>query len=435
MQFSAPQASVVATPIPRLHKLAFLAIYVVANIYAAWVFIEAGATTNEFSGMSVTPTEVLIACAIAIAFLCGMMLIAQPGISRLVSHFVRPRPPLRNGAVGYVVSAILTSQLLFSVLTGTLVAGQLIYLDNAWAWFFLIVNGDYIFLAYYCFYRNSRWCYVNIALYFALGLVRGWGGMFLIVGFLEIGRQLRFKKYRNILAVLVAIALVAPVVYVLRDYVRGMGSNMQGREVFSLLDTGTFQSSSEFEGPIDAVTTMTNAILLRLQHLEVDLVVSSYRDSIIYNYENGFIRPFWAEGTAGKLALLLFDIPISLDLHQFLPGYFRGAHELLNIGYNVHTGLGSWMTVLGFSFPIVLLFSFFLLASAALLVRLNGETYEANDMLWLLALLFICSGWFSPYEAFLQALVVFFAIEAVCRRIFIWLNPTEPMAFSTRAAL
>ncbi len=397
---------------PQSHRFALLCIYFFSNIYAAWLFIGARATTHEFSGLSVAPSDVLSACVLALSSLFAFALIVQPMLTRLVSSS-NPRPIRRNsGGVGIVVLGILIAQIVFSIASGSQLAGQLSYIDNPGALFFLIFNGDYIFLAYYCFYRESKLCSVNMVLYLISGLIRGWGGMFLIIGFLEIGRMLRLRKYWSIFFISAALMVLAPGIDLFRNLVRAMGSDVQGAEVLSLLNPDVFLSDSSGSSTTLAAAT-AETIPLRLQHIEVDLVTSTFHEHIKSLYDKGLIRPFYAEGTIGKLLLQLFDERVGPDLHLFLPGYFHGWSTYYNVGYSVHAGFGSWVAILGMFFPLVVLYACLMVVFAALLIRWNGGTREAEDVAWLMGLLFICSGWFGPYEAFLQALILILGIEAL----------------------
>jgi len=310
------------------------------------------------------------------------------------------------------VLGILIAQIVFSIASGSQLAGQLSYIDNPGALFFLIFNGDYIFLAYYCFYRESKLCSVNMVLYLISGLIRGWGGMFLIIGFLEIGRMLRLRKYWSIFFISAALMVLAPGIDLFRNLVRAMGSDVQGAEVLSLLNPDVFLSDSSGSSTTLAAAT-AETIPLRLQHIEVDLVTSTFHEHIKSLYDKGLIRPFYAEGTIGKLLLQLFDERVGPDLHLFLPGYFHGWSTYYNVGYSVHAGFGSWVAILGMFFPLVVLYACLMVVFAALLIRWNGGTREAEDVAWLMGLLFICSGWFGPYEAFLQALILILGIEAL----------------------
>jgi len=399
---------------PQSHRFALLCIYFFSNIYAAWLFIDARATTHEFSGLSVAASDVLSACVLALSSLFAFALIVQPMLTRLVNS-AKPRLTRRNSrGIGIVVLGILIAQIVFSITSGSQLAGQLNYIDNPGALFFLIFNGDYMFLAYYCFYRESKLCPVNMVLYVISGLIRGWGGMFLIIGFLEIGRQLRLRQYWSIFFISTALMLLAPGIDLFRNLVRAMGSDMQSAEVLSLLNPDVFHSLSDSSGSLATVAAATaETILLRLQHIEVDLVTNTFHEHITLLYDKGLIRPFYAEGAIGKLLLQLLDERVGPDLHLFLPGYFHGWSTYYNVGYSVHAGFGSWLGILGMSFPLVVLYACLMVVFAALLIRWNGGTREAEDVAWLMGLLFICSGWFGPYEAFLQALILLLGIEAL----------------------
>lgn len=319
-------------------------------------------------------------------------------ISKKSSFFANQIISTRTGKILLTLQLI---YLIYCLLEGTGTAGIFYKSDNPLKYFFSLFNVDYIFLAYYCVHRKNRLFKYNLIVYVLSNLVRGWAGIWLFLGFLELSFLYREGKIsiRRIVFITAALLSFTPFIFELKNAIRLWASEKSGTAMLSGISEYIYLEKTSNLSQI--FINSYNKIIMRLEQLSSVIVVYDNSDIIKDNILNSNVSGMFSEGWLQGLILRRYNLATP-DIHSYLARRFTPLYELTvipeSIVSNTHIGLVGWI----FIDPLQSIFYFFYIISLILLslliARHLDKTGSLSDLIWLACLVFIMNGWMAAYQ-------------------------------------
>lgn len=326
----------------------------------------------------------LLLC-ISLVFLSLLFVIActQLGARFFPAQTVR----LPSKLLGIVVFLLQLNGLLVLLLLDFGRVGGTSASSSVFALFVSYLSPDAVFLAYYGHARSKKVPYVNLLLFLVSNVMRGWGGVWTMLIFIEfyyVVQRFSGKKLIVVSTIMLTLSLaLLPVIIQVRDAVRGTES----------VEKPTFSSS--VEKMFDRLQQFTAVALIAQEAPVIERAIAQGKILPVYADNQIFARFGLAPPNAITLQKVLSvrylvfneDVPVG-----------SSADEL---GWFVHTGIAGWLFVISWSFiPVYILF----VGSLILLPYwIAGKFIGARStlpILHILSVLYVFHGWFSVHIGF-----------------------------------
>jgi hypothetical protein len=384
--------------------------FVLVNIgVTIWMLIS-GESIGDMKGDKVINSSLLIACVLVVLsylILLGpfFRLLAKQKIKKV---YLGMKEEKLNIRMGLFILFLQLSFIAFNLSFGVNIAGAINgKVDSGLSFFWVLVPIDYLFLIYYGNCRESKYFYVNLAVFLVSNVIRGWSGIFLFVLFLEWCQAFRTGKIRktNIVLGCLLIILVYPFILNMKWLFRAAGGdnfNMAG-EISGFFDY--FSMGDYFSIFLDSA----GHLLARLQITSPVDGVMRLSHSLQSAYDSGVIKPFWLEGLHG----IAFD-------KLFLPGnrpalgnevVRLGGYGTFDASFNINPGWVGWFFVAPIWIPIFLIYTGVLCCLSIFIARKIGDSLLLRDVVWLIWLVLLIPGWLGQFVAFIYALLVFLVFQ------------------------
>ena len=391
------------------HRWLLTGLFVIANLYAAWVFLSSGDLDPEFSAIQAPRFSVLLLAATGVVLSYWIFL--WPifrGLERIRILPYRALHPKVNGSaervVGWFVFGLQVLFLYFVISEGTYIAGSMKKSDSLLKWVAIFLVPDSVFMVYYGLYRRSSQFYPNLLAYLISNFIRGWSGMWLYVIFFEIAHRVRAGRFRwqPVLVLLCAVAALLPAVMYAKWTMRGFGGEFEA--LGSTLDF----SLGELYGVTFAWISM------RVQHLSSVLAAIQGGDALRGALGSGSCQYFFEEGLPQFVLYRLFGLNEVRDVHSMIPELLLTLPVLDSESVSVvHLGLSGWIWLLPAWTPLYLVYVIGLGSIGVWMMKRMGGRGLAMDAIWLSWVLYLMNGWFAAYISFLQGLVIIAALRLV----------------------
>lgn len=398
----------------------WLGLYIFANIFCACVMSATGELVGDAQGSPLYSQAALLWATLLVVG--SYVIILGPVFNFCFRLRIRPLTSGLNDhrvpeVIGAVLIALQVAFMAFNIIEGVNVAGaNTVRSESPLAMIWVFIPVDAIFFVYYGLYRESKYFYLNLAIWLASNVMRGWSGIFMFVLFFEWCRAVRNNKVSVTKAIILGVAVVVflPVLTALKwvfrsqvaeaisidTVISGLLENLQVSDYFTILYQGLAQ------------------VLGRLQVTSVMVEVIRLSDLLQSEFAKGAFTPFWLEGLHGILYERLFvgdkSIPISVTFTQYADFGFQSAA----LGdWNVNTGILSWFFIAPALAPLYLIYIFCLGMLSVYLVRKIGANPSAKDMVWLAWLVYLMPPWFPAFITFIQALVIMLAMRVILPKL------------------
>ena len=273
---------------------------------------------------------------------------------------------------------------------------------SALALFVSYLSPDAVFLLFYGHSRNRKVPYLNLALFIASNLLRGWGGvwsMLFMIEFYYAAQRLSNKKMWVASLMLVTTAMFAlPFLIEARDKARGTQA----------LEEMTYGR---------AVTT----VLERLQQFTAVELIAQEAPVIARAIGQGHILPFYADNQVAEK--LMPPTSKSVSLQKVLSVRYLISSDEVPRGYSaddfgwyVHTGIAGWLFVL--DWRMIPLYLLFVGALVVFPYWISARFIGARSLLPVLhtvSILYVFHGWFSVQIGFCIALTFYAGVMQFLR--------------------
>jgi hypothetical protein len=265
------------------------------------------------------------------------------------------------------------------------------------------LHPDAVFLAYYGHARARKFPAINLLVYLAGNVLRGWGGVWMFLFFIEFyyaAQRFSGKKLLAIGGLMLGLSLtVLPAVIELRDAVRG---------------TEAVEEITGYSGYVGKVMD-------RLQQYTAVALLAQEAPDIGEKLENGLILPFYEDNEVAERILRRDERPVSLQKYLsmryliFDKDVPDGSY-LEDVAWYTNTGIAGWLFVLDWGqIPIYLLFVAMLII---LPYWIAGRFIGARSMLPVLhvvAIIYVFHGWFAVQTGLCIAMVIYVGLLRFAR--------------------
>lgn len=396
-------------------RLYWLGLYVFINLLCGFVVIFNGKLLGETSGLPLHGVGGAVLALVLVVF-SYIFLLAYlfPLFEKIKSGRVWLDCSCRDNIFGFVVIFFQVAFICFFLATGTFVAGSSKRIDSIWSVFWVLLSVDSIFLIYYGFCREDRLFYPNLFVAIASNFLRGWGGIFVVIAFMESCRLIRSGRLRgkHIFWSILLLVLLYPFFYLLRLQIRfyfSSGASFEGllqvaETVFSGVDILNF---------LEMLIESFAQIFERLHLVSSVVVVYQNSSDLQSALDTGAILPYWMEGlhglAYGRIAGVELPPNIGVALAKLIDPF------QVDVNWNSNPGYVGWFIVSPWSAFLYLLYTFFLAFLSIFLVRKMGGRSISLDMVWFAWLSFLLPGWIASFVLFVHSLCVFLMLRAFSR--------------------
>lgn len=399
-------------------RLAWLGVYVAVNIIGAFMMAGSGMLIGDTAGNPLYSIGALwLATSLVVL---SYLLILGP----LFNFFSRIKvEPILFGAdeqvigvrIGRVLLALQLGFMLFNLATGVNIAGSnTVGTDSVFSLLWVFVPVDLLFFIYYGTYRDSKYFWVNAAVWLVSNMLRGWAGMYLFILFFEWCRAVKRGriKLRHVLITTAVVLVLYPVFTNLKWLFRLSASGAPLGDIAQTL----FDSASEFDF-FSLIGEGVGHIVGRLQVTSLVVEVIRLRDLLQAKFALGEFMPFWSEGLHGIIYDRLFSSHKSLSIGVAFTQYGPFDAGLGALGdWNTNIGYVGWFFIAPYLLPVYLAYTFFLAFLAFYFLKKIGATDSARDMMWLAWLVYLLPPWFAVFTTFIYALLVFMVLKIMVTR-------------------
>ncbi len=369
--------------------------YLAFNVNTCVKTIQEGVLQDEFTGFA-APSA--LTCALLLIGIVLSYLLVQFSLFDTLCRAGRSRPlrgefPELPTQIPVMVMLLMVAQMWFQLSTGSGIAGSAEKTDNPLRYLIYGIPIDMITLIYLAAAANRRLYKANIAVYLLSSLARGWssGLLFLLCIAAIRGKGIRISM-RMLLIMALTVAVIAPIILVLRFVVRD--SAIQISDIDALLDL-------VLDGQ-NLYLYIFGFVSDRLQHFTSVAHLFESRDLIGAALDAGEIRPFFLNGPWPYSIASAFGYQLAPELNWWLTVQAFGLDEEA-VGYAVHVGMIGWLIVAPSLLPGYVVYIGGLGWASVQLSRAIGSK-AVLDLTWLLWFLFLMNGWYGAFFSYLLGL-------------------------------
>lgn len=396
----------------------WLLLYVLANIVATWIMLDTGLLLGDVAGNPVHSKTALLWAAILVV---SSYLILLGPVFSLVSRIhvapIRFQASEQDlaGKIGKLLLVLQAVFMGFNLVTGVNVAGSgTTVSDSPLAMVWVLLPVDMLFVIYYGMYRESKYFYVNAAVWALSNTLRGWSGIYFFILFFEWCRAVRAGKATigRVLLTVVGVILAYPVIVNIKWLFRASSS-----ADFDL--AATFLALVDAMAVEDYMTLIGDGIQHMVGRLQVTSIVSEVMrlsELLQSEYAKGMFAPFWLDGVHGIAWDRATGSPKTPSVGVAFTQYETFSWEAAVGDWNTNIGYVGWFFISPMLAPVYVLYTLALCFLSFYLVRKIGISDAARDMLWLFWLVYILPPWFAAMVTVLQALLIFLLVKLLFAR-------------------
>lgn len=404
-------------------RILWLGLYIVAAIVAASIFAATGMLGGDSVDIPLPNFRTLIVASssVVISYLVWMGPVFRVMEKRIVAPWdARWREeglPDDDRKISIFVLVLQLSFLAYCIVEGVGIAGSVKHVDIAIKYIWIALPADAIFLVYYAMYRQSYWFIPNLFTYILSNLLRGWLGFWLIILFLEVAFRLREKKihWRGVGAALTLFFFFVPYLIEIKWAIRKFGNAY----IFNL---GNLYEIIKGVNWWESIVRASEAVLLRLQHLDIVIVIVDHAAMLSEKLHNREFLYFFEEGLPQFTLERLLGWPRVPDIHIKLIDYFAVHPAGGTTISNTHNGLVGWLWIAPEWIVAYLGYVLILTWAGVWLVKKLGDTEGLAGLVWFAVLVWVMNGWFGAYIEFLQALAVVLIAKMLANK---WNNRSQ----------
>jgi|GEM_PF-3825605 len=382
-------------------KFAFVLMYIVSNIWAAFDIIDKDSLIGDHAGWPApSVSEILIALGFVISVYIGILFL----VKEKKNCKVRCPAVIQSKTLSLTIFAIQAIFFAFVVIFSAGAAGG--DMDKAGGglrFLFYLINPDLLFIIFYAATMlvpgNVKYRKANLVLFFVSNLVRGWIGQTLVIVFLlainwvkTSGQDISGKK-------LVSLTFFGFIFFVLASFLMHIkiALRLGGDAIVEILG-----SLSVY----DVMSTFFETLFSRLQLLSTVSFQITKKGELSRFIDEGIIGNFYTDGLPQQTIYKILGIDPGENLNLFLWKYYIPG-DFFEAQTTVQPGFVGWLYLL--SMPSIIIFLCYMATLIYINLRLikkiggNGLRYLS----WFSIMLYLVPGWLGAYISFLWSLMVF----------------------------
>jgi len=385
-------------------KFAFVLMYVVSNIWAAFDIIDKDSLIGDHAGWPAPSVfEILVALGFVIAVYIGILFLVKEKKNCTITY----PAVIQSKTLSLAILAIQAIFFAFVVIFSAGAAGG--DMDKAGGglrFLFYLVNPDMLFIIFYAATMlvpgNVKYRKANLILFFVSNLVRGWIGQTLVIVFLlainwvrTSGQEISGKK-------LLSLTFFGFIFFVLASFLMHIkiALRLGGDAIVEILGNLSFY---------EVMSTFFETLFSRLQLLSTVSFQITKKAELSRFIDEGIIGNFYTDGLPQQTIYKILGIDPGENLNLFLWKYYIPG-DFFEAQTTVQPGFVGWLYLL--SMPSVIIFLCYMAALIYINLRLirkiggNGLRYLS----WFSIMLYLVPGWLGAYISFLWSLMIFLMI-------------------------
>ncbi|WP_105902594.1 oligosaccharide repeat unit polymerase [Vibrio gangliei] len=395
-------------------KIVFF-VFIFCNIFLGFIFFNRLTLGGELSEYIVNEPFLLLLSVSLVVF--SFLFVSS--LHRICFRIHIPK--INIGSVNYksnVLDIIALLFLIISFLFSIVYGYGRIGFDSESSPFFVLYFNKFLvpilvveIYLFYNFSSKNKIYYLNVAIFLALSIYKGFTGPILHIGFLFIYR-LYFNGKLNIKTLLVIFflaILMSPIIRILKNIIiRGLLSSGDLDFFDSLNLLYTISNVNNF---FDLYFIYFERVIERFESVSITYYIIENSKLINDLYNAHQFLPFylyhWIPQTIEKIFSQYPIFDITQDYVQREIAYQISPH----FQWQTHIGYFAWM----FITPLLCVFYFFytliLVFLSTQLTKVLSHNNSATEQLsWYFTISYIVHGWFNQYILYIQALMVFLMI-------------------------
>lgn len=264
-------------------------------------------------------------------------------------------------------------------------------ISNTFSIIFNVFNSDTFFFIVGSQLKSKKYFILNLVIYVASSLVRGWMGGVLIAIFLVLVRKgyvlLRFKWVISLSLILVGILLLLPYLLGIKESVRA------GQEVSFKIDNYVEALSSSMEYLMGRFQQVAHISLIAKNHM-------FYQNE----YEASNILPYWMEGMPQLIVNKRLENPVVQNFATKVAIYTFNAPA--SNAWSVNTGMAGWFSILKEkSLFFIIYWSFWVILTYSVVYRYASR--QLFSLLAVFSIVYLYHGWLANYLNLLLFSMIF----------------------------
>lgn len=388
-------------------KVAFVALYVVSNIWAAFDIIDRDVLTGDHAGWPApAAADILIALGLVVAVYVGLLFLVKE------KKHCEPKflAVIQSPTLSLTILALQTVFFAFVIIFSAGAAGgDMDKGGGALRFLFYLVNPDMLFVIFYAATMlvpgGVKYRKLNLVLFFVSNLARGWIGQTLVIVFLlainwvrTSGQSISGKK-------LASLTVFGLIFFVLASFLMHIkiALRLGGEAILEILSNLSFY---------DVISTFFETLFSRLQLISTVSFQITKKEELSRFLDNGILDNFYTDGLPQQTIYKVLGIDSGENLNLFLWKYYIPG-DFFEAQTTVQPGLVGWLYLL--SLPAVIAFICYLAALIYINMRLIGRIggNGLRYLSWFSIMLYLIPGWLGAYVSFLWSLMIFLIIVSV----------------------
>lgn len=403
------------------YRKIWLAIYVLANLFAATVFFVTDQLDGDLIGYPLPSYTILAVAtfAVVVSYLIWMgpvfNIFSSLKVDPLISSWGKSSIQYDERIVGIFVLLVQVLFFIFNFYEGLNVAGSREQSESPIRYFWILLAPDALFLVYYSLYRKSLFFAPNLIVYLVSNVTRGWLGMWVIVLFIEGAYRTHEGrlKWKKVLLLGGIFSLFLPILYQLKLAIRtSTGGTFDVGEIAQRV-LSVMSSMDWWDSSFGSIWPA----LMRFQHLANVIGIMDQSTWISEALEKREFLYFLEEGLPQYVFRKIFEFPSIPDIHLQLLTFLIPEQLPVDAITNTHVGLVGWLWISPELFLLYFMYLLLISGVGVWVAKKAGGTPLQMDLIWFAWLGFLMNGWFAAYIEFVQALVVLMCVRVFATRV------------------
>lgn len=385
-------------------KFAFVALYVVANIWAAFDIIDKDALIGDHSGWPAPPVfEILVALGLVLAVYIGLLFLVKEKKNCKPKFLAVIQSPALSLTILALQAIFFAFVLIFSAGAA---GGDMDKGGGGLRFLFYLVNPDMLFVIFYAATMlvpgGVKYRKTNLILFFVSNLARGWIGQTLVIVFLlainwvrTSGQEISGKK-------IASLTFFGLIFFVLASFLMHIkiALRLGGDAILEILKNLSFY---------DVMSTFFETLFSRLQLLSTVSFQITKKEELSRFIDNGILGNFYTDGLPQQTIYKILGVDPGENLNLFLWKYYIPG-DFFEAQTTVQPGLVGWLYLL--SLPATIVFIAYLVFLIYINMRLIGKIggNGLRYLSWFSIMLYLVPGWLGAYISFVWSLMIFLLI-------------------------
>ncbi|MBT8571652.1 oligosaccharide repeat unit polymerase [Polynucleobacter paneuropaeus] len=315
-----------------------------------------------------------------------------------------------QNTTGFLIFFIQCFFILYFISSGTRVAGSNYRDPSIWSIFWVLLPADSLFLIYYALTEKRSFIYfLNLFTAVLSNIIRGWSGIFFIIGYFEFYNYISKNKNLNIYIIsflIILILILYPFIFLFKLFLRDYIST--GFTIGNLLMAFTQTLDFIFETSFSVIYSDYSLFSL-IDRLQLVANLTGIIDNLngISSYLGADqFYPFWMDGLHG----IAFDRILGFAPRESLGsalGYLISNDQSASLSWVVNSSLTAWLFIDPLLSPLFILYITILIFFCAYICKYIIDSDKSINLVIFTCFFYLIPGWLMVFNTMLYSFIIF----------------------------